>query len=157
MDAFSPLWRATAVFRIAALVYAAALVVNNVGAYLRPMLAWPALAVMAAWTVLTTYAYANPARRRAPLLAADLVITVAALAASAVIAGRTALVAGRPTLAVAWEAAPVLAWAIAGGRRAGIAAALVVGAADVLVRGRWHDQGAYTGAALMLLAALAVG
>ncbi|XVV11877.1 MacS family sensor histidine kinase [Actinoplanes sp. CA-131856] len=152
----TPLWRAIAVYRIAALTYATILVVGNVGDYLRPVLAWPVLAVMAAWTVVTTYAYGNPARRRPPLLVADLLITMAALAASIFVVGRTALEAGRPTLAVAWHVAPVLCWAVAGGRRAGIAAALAMGATDLIVRAH-YDQAALTGAVLMLLAAIAVG
>ena len=51
----APLWRAIAVYRIAALTYATILVIRNVGHYERPLLAWPALALMAAWTVITTY------------------------------------------------------------------------------------------------------
>ena len=152
----APLWRAIAVYRIAALAYATVLVIANVGDYERPMLAWPVLVVMAAWTAFTTYAYADPARRRVPLLVADLVITVAALTASVWVVGRTALEDGRPTLAVAWHVAPVICWALAGGRRGGIAAALVMGATDLIVRAHF-DQAAYTGTVLMLLAALAVG
>ena len=152
----TPLWRALAVFRIAALIYAAGLIVNNISFYALPMLAWPVLAVMAAWTVVTTYAYADPARRRPPLLAADLLLTMAVMASSVWIVGRPALTAGKPTIAVAWHVAPVIACAVAGGRRAGIAAALAMGVTDVLVRAH-YDQAAYTGAVLMLLAAMAVG
>lgn len=152
----TPLWRAIAVFRIAALLYVAVLVVRNVGAYERPMLAWPVLAVMAGWTVFTTYAYAVPARRRPPLLIADLLITMAVLAASVWVVGRVALEEGRPTLAVAWHVAPVLAWAVAGGRRWGIAAALAMGITDLTVRAH-YDQAAFTGTVLMVLAATAVG
>ena len=152
----TPLWRALAVFRIAALIYAAGLIVNNISFYALPMLAWPVLAVMAAWTVVTTYAYADPARRRPPLLAADLLLTMAVMASSVWIVGRPALTVGKPTIAVAWHVAPVIACAVAGGRRAGIAAALAMGVTDVLVRAH-YDQAAYTGAVLMLLAAMAVG
>jgi len=52
--------------------------------------------------------------------------------------------------------APVIAWAVAGGRRAGIAAALAMGATDLAVRAH-YDQGKISGAVLMLLAATAVG
>lgn len=152
----NPLWRAIAVYRIAALVYVAALVVRNVGAYERPVLAWPVLALTAAWTVFTTYAYAVPARRRPPLLIADLLVTMAVMTASVWVVGRTALEAGRPTLAVAWHVAPVIAWAVAGGRRWGIFAALAMGATDLTVRAHF-DQAAYTGTVLMVLAATAVG
>jgi signal transduction histidine kinase len=152
----APLWRAIAVYRIAALGYATFLVVRNVAYYERPVLAWPVLAAMAAWTVLTTYAYADPARRRAPLLLADLLVTIAALTASIWVVGRDALEAGRPTLAVAWHVAPVICWAVAGGRRGGIVAALAMGATDLTVRAH-YDQAAFTGTVLMLLAAFAVG
>jgi signal transduction histidine kinase len=152
----APLWRAVAVYRIAALAYVAILVVRNVGHYERPLPAWPVLAAMTGWTVCTTYAYAKPALRRPPLLLADLLVTMAAMAASVVIVGRAALEDGRPTLAVAWHVAPVLAWAVAGGRRGGIAAAIAMGATDLAVRAH-YDQAAFTGAVLMLLAAIAVG
>ncbi|GIF24647.1 signal transduction histidine kinase [Actinoplanes tereljensis] len=152
----APLWRAIAVYRIAALIYATILVINNVAHYARPVLAWPVLAVMLGWTAFTTYAYANPARRGRLLLVADLLITAAALAASVAVVGRLALEEGKPTLAVAWHVAPVLAWAVAGGRRGGIAAALAMGATDLVVRAH-RDQAALTGSVLMLLAAIAVG
>ncbi|WP_306205319.1 MacS family sensor histidine kinase [Actinoplanes sp. RD1] len=150
------LWRAIAVYRIAALVYVTALVVNNIGVYAHPGLAWPVLALTAGWTVFTTYAYADPARRRPPLFVADLLITMGVMASSGYIVGAEALRAGKPTLAVAWHVAPVIAWAVAGGRRWGITAALAMGATDLVVRNHW-DQAAYTGTVLMLLAALAVG
>ena len=152
----APLWRAIAVYRIAALAYATILVIRNVGHYERPVLAWPVLALMAGWTVFTTYAYANPAARRPPLFAADLLITVGVLSGSVAIVGRSGLEEGLPTLAVAWHVAPVLAWAVAGGRRGGIAAALAMGATDLAVRAH-YDQAAFTGSVLMLLAAIAVG
>jgi signal transduction histidine kinase len=152
----APLWRAIAVYRIAALVYVTVLVVRNVSHYERPMLAWPVLAVTAAWTVVTTYAYANPRRRRPPLLIADLLITMAVMASSVYIVGRAGLKDGLPTLGVAWHVAPVIAWATAGGRRAGITAALLMGATDLAVRDH-YDQAAWTGTVLMLLAATAVG
>ena len=123
----------------------------------RPVLAWPVLAVMAAWTVLTTYAYADPARRRPPLLVADL-LDHHGRAGRQRLGGRPRRRwrTGRPTLAVAWHVAPVIAWAVAGGRRGGIVAALAMGATDLAVRAH-YDQAAFTGTVLMLLAALAVG
>jgi signal transduction histidine kinase len=152
----APLWRAIAVYRVAALAYVTVLVIRNVGDYHRPMLAWPALAVTAAWTVVAGYAYADPRRRRWPLLLADLAVTIAVMAASVPVIGRDALGAGTPTLAVAWHVAPVIAWAVSGGKRRGVLAALAMGATDIVVRAR-YDQASLTGAILMLLAAIAVG
>ena len=50
----TPLWRAAAVYRIAALVYAAGLIVNKIPVYERPKLAWPVQGAMGAWTGRTT-------------------------------------------------------------------------------------------------------
>jgi signal transduction histidine kinase len=152
----APLWRAIAVYRIAALAYVSILVIGNVGDYQRPMWAWPVLVVTAGWTVLTTYGYAVPRHRRWPLLVADLLVTMGVMGASVVVVGEAALRSGIPTLGVAWHVAPVIAWAVAGGKRFGVTAALAMGATDVLVRGHFN-QSAATGAILMLLAAIAVG
>jgi signal transduction histidine kinase len=78
------------------------------------------------------------------------------MASSFWVIGESSLEDGTPTLAVAWHVAPVIAWAVAGGRRWGITAALAMGATDLVVRNHW-DQAAYTGMVLMLLAATAVG
>ncbi|WP_236048992.1 MacS family sensor histidine kinase [Paractinoplanes ovalisporus] len=152
----APLWRAIAVYRIAALAYTSGLVIVYVSDYWHPVWAWPVLAVMAGWTVVTTYGYADPARRRTPLLVADQLVTMAVLTSSLYIVGADELALGTPTIAVAWHVAPVLCWAVARGRRAGITAALAMGATDLVVRAHW-DQSAWTGTVLMLLAAIAVG
>ncbi len=152
----TPLWQAVAVYRIAALLYLTALAISNARDYQRPALGWSVLALSAIWTLFTSYAYANPVRRRPPLLLADLLVVMAVMASSVFVIGPAGLHSGLPTLAVAWQVAPVIAWAVAGGRRWGIIAALTMGATDLIVRGR-HDQARLTGTVLMLLAALAVG
>jgi signal transduction histidine kinase len=63
---------------------------------------------------------------------------------------------GAPTLGVAWLGGPVLAWAVSGGRRRGLVAALILGVIEVSVRGG-ANQATTTGATLMILAAVAVG
>src|SRR5215475_14270969 len=68
-----PLWRAIAVFRFASVGYAALrLAAIDRAEYSRPDWAWAVIAVMAAWTVVTTIAYARPDRRSRLLLCADL-------------------------------------------------------------------------------------
>ncbi|HEX8630411.1 MAG TPA: DUF5931 domain-containing protein [Catenuloplanes sp.] len=151
-----PFWRAIAVFRVASLAYVVVLVLRNMGDYAHPVAAWAVLAVMAAWTALTGYAYLRARWRRWPLLLADLLVAVGVLLLSDPIVGRPALDVGTPTLAVAWLGAPVLAWAVAGGRRRGVAAALLLGGTDLVVRGH-NDQSGVTGATLMLLAGVTVG
>ncbi|MDG4833169.1 DUF5931 domain-containing protein [Solwaraspora sp. WMMD1047] len=151
-----PLWRAIAVFRFAALGYVVVLAVRNLSQFARPGAAAVVLVAMAGWTVLTAYAYARPDRRRWPLLSADLAVALAALLVSPWVIGRSALAAGVPTLGVAWLAAPVLTWAVSGGRRRGLAAALVLAAADLAVRVRITGS-SFTGGILMVLAGFTVG
>jgi signal transduction histidine kinase len=156
-EAFAqPLWRALAVFRMTALAYASLLAVRYFREYDHPLAAWPVLAGLGAWTAYTVIAYNRPAARRWPLLAADFAIALGFLVATRWVVGPEPLKAGVPTLTVAWLAAPVLAWAVAGGRRLGATAAIALGSAEMVVRGKFN-QPAVTAPILMLLAAVAVG
>jgi signal transduction histidine kinase len=151
-----PLWRAIAVFRFASMGFVLVSVIRNVGDYTHPVAAVPAAAVLVLWSAAAAYLYARPAWRHWPLLVADLLVTLALLLATPWIVGRAALDAGTPTLAVAWQAGPVLTWAVSGGRRRGAVAALILGAADLIVRDKL-TQSSITGLMLMLLAGVAVG
>ncbi|WP_422771642.1 MacS family sensor histidine kinase [Plantactinospora sp. WMMC1484] len=152
----APLWRSIAVYRFAALVYVAVLAVRNLNDYAHPVAGAVLLLVMTGATVAGSYAYADPAWRRWPLLLADLAVVLAVVVAAPRVVGRDMLDAGVPPPSVAWLAGPVLAWAVSGGRRRGVVAALVIGGADLAARERFA-QGSLTGAALMLLAGIAVG
>ncbi|MEE6257111.1 DUF5931 domain-containing protein [Plantactinospora sonchi] len=152
----APLWRSIAVYRFAALAYVAVLAVRNLTEYAHPVAGGVLLLAMAGWTVFSGYAYADHAWRRWPLLLADLGVVLAVVVAAPRLVGREALGTGIPPPSVAWLAGPVLAWAVSGGRRRGVAAALVLGATDLAARERL-SQSSLTGAALMLLAGIAVG
>ncbi|WP_238019362.1 DUF5931 domain-containing protein [Dactylosporangium sp. AC04546] len=151
-----PLWRALLVFRIAALGYAAVLMVNNFREYAWPPGGWLIIAAMTAWTVAASLAYARPERRGWPLLAADLAVAAACLLASRWIVNPEGLGVGSPTLPMAWVAGPVVAWAISGGRRRGAIAALLLSVADVVVRDGF-SQATANGPVLMLLVGVGVG
>jgi signal transduction histidine kinase len=151
-----PLWRALTVFRLATLAYAATLVGWNWQQYAHPLAAWFVLAGMIAWTGVAIYGYARPRWRRWPLLAADLVVVLAALLASRVIVGLDQFDRGIATIPVTWHAAPVLAWAVYGGRRLGLTAAVLVACCDLFVR-QPNGVSALTGAVLLLMAAATVG
>ncbi|MDG6110452.1 DUF5931 domain-containing protein [Dactylosporangium aurantiacum] len=151
-----PLWRALLVFRIAALGYAAVLMVGNFQHYHWPLGGWLVLSVMAAWTVVSSLAYARPERRGWPLLTADLAVTAACLLSTRWIVQPDGLGVGAPTLPMAWVASPVVAWAISGGRRRGAIAALLMSAADVVVRDGF-SQATVNGPVLMLLAGVGIG
>jgi signal transduction histidine kinase len=129
------LWRAVTVYRFASLGYATILMINTWHIYTRPWLGWTVLGAMGLWSVLATVGYAHKGLREWPLLIADLIVTVACLLTSAWVVPPERLHAGSATLPMAWVASVVLTWAISGGRRRGVFAALVIGAADLWLRG----------------------
>src|SRR5262245_16690767 len=114
-----PLWRALAVFRLATLGYAAVLTARNFTAYGHPYAGWVVIAAMAVWSAASVYAYARPRARGSPLLLADFAVTAACLLASRWIVGPAALSHGMATLPITWMVCPVLAVAVARGRRWG--------------------------------------
>jgi signal transduction histidine kinase len=157
----APLWRSIAVFRAASLVYAAVLLVVDRANYSHPGWAWVVLAGMTGWTVLTTAAYARPAGRTRTLLAADLVVTAATLASTALVQYPASVAKAAMPVTATWVAGPVLAWAVAGGARAGAAAALLLGAVDLTLRHQSlasaYRSPALNGTVLLLLAGIVVG
>jgi signal transduction histidine kinase len=116
---------------------------------------------MTAWTAVTSAAYSVPARRTRPLLAADLVVTAAALASTALVQYPSSVAAAAMPVTATWVAGPVLAWAVAGGIRAGVAAALVLGVCDLTLRHQSlasaYRSPALNGTVLLLLAGVVVG
>ena len=150
------LWRAVAVYRVCALAYAIFLTANAYETFLRPALGWGVIAGMAVWTAVAAWAYSEPSRRRLPLLILDLSIAGAALYASHFVIDRALLEQGVATLPMAWVAGPVLAFAIAYGRRLAALAALFLGFLDGLIRG-FTNAVTLNGLVLLLLAGVIVG
>ncbi|WP_242901910.1 MacS family sensor histidine kinase [Actinomadura terrae] len=156
------LWRAVAVYRVAALGYAAVVIAMNYDGYARPWGGWAVLAVMAAWTAYTVLAYRDQRRRGWPLLIADLAVAVGCVLATAWVERAENIADGRPTLPVSWVAAALLAWAVAGGRRVGLTAAAVLSAANLLVHALARTSGGmnrttFNAIVLLFLAGLVVG
>ncbi|HEV2377596.1 MAG TPA: DUF5931 domain-containing protein [Streptosporangiaceae bacterium] len=153
----APLWRSVAAFRFASLVYAAALLVVRRGNYSHIAWAWVVLGVMVAWTGLTTYAYSVPARRTRVLLAADLLVTTAALGSTTLVQWPRSTYVGAMPVTATWVAGPVLAWAVALGVRAGAVAALILGACIIALQHRSPADATYNGPVLLMMAGILVG
>ncbi|MEV7964599.1 DUF5931 domain-containing protein [Sphaerisporangium sp. NPDC088356] len=156
MEIEGSFWRAIAVYRIASLAYAA-LLLAGAGGYQRPALGWLVIGVMALWTAATTFAY-SVARGRA-LLVIDLLVTMGCLLASPYVQGSGAGPAGVMPVTATWIGGPVLAWAVYGGRRAGVVAAIILSLGDLWLRGlRAFDLFVpASGAVLLILAGAVVG
>ncbi|POM24127.1 Sensor histidine kinase LiaS [Actinomadura rubteroloni] len=158
----SALWRAVAVYRWLALAYAAAMIVRNQGEYARPAGGWAVLAVMVVWTAAATALFADGRRRGPALLAADMAVALGCLLATAYVETSAGIAAGRPTLPVSWVAAAVLAWAVQGGRRWGVAGAGILAAGNALLHVLAGSEGPhgtamFNGIVLLFLAGLVVG
>ena len=122
-----PLWRAVAVFRMAALGYAAITVSQDFLHYRHPLLGWVVFAVMATWTAYAVLRFPPEARHRVSLLVTDLCLTAACVLASIWVEDSRRLVAGEAPITVMWMGGCVLAWAVAFGRRGGLLAGAVIG------------------------------
>jgi signal transduction histidine kinase len=107
---------------------------------------------MVAWTAYVVWAYAGPARRTPPLLVADLAVAVAALAVTPVVKGEHF----NATVPGFWVAGAMLAWAVHWRWPGGLAAGLVVCAADVLSRDE-VTQGNYGNLFLLAIGGAIVG
>ncbi|MFI6177052.1 MacS family sensor histidine kinase [Nonomuraea sp. NPDC051191] len=157
MSIEGPFWRAIAVFRVASLLYAVVLMAQYRG-YEEPVIGWLVIALMTLWTAGATYAYSVEGLRGWPLPAIDLLVALACLLASPYVEGARQGAAGTMPVPATWIAAPVLAWAVYGGRRAGAVAAAVVAAADLWLRVRAPDAPVMiNGAVLLFLSGVVVG
>ncbi|GAA4632228.1 DUF5931 domain-containing protein [Actinoallomurus vinaceus] len=145
------MWRAVGVFRLVTLGYAAVLILRDHGRYAHPLGGLLALAVMAAWSVLATVAYARPSARRPWLVGADVAVAAALILATRLVDTAARIDHGAATLPVSWAAASVLACAVAGGPWAGFAGAAAVSAADLLER-QALPRNTFNGIVLLLIA-----
>jgi signal transduction histidine kinase len=167
------MWRALAVVRGLALLYALIANLIDLPNVRSPGLLLVTLGAMVVWTAVTTYLYPRrPAGRW--LLICDLAMSALTILATLLVESRERVLAGEPTIPMVWAAAAVLAAAIRGGVRGGLLGAGVLAAAD-LVEGQayrigdWADLmpggtegvalrfGALDNIVLVFLAAMTVG
>lgn len=147
--------RALAVFRVLALAYATIAYAFTYDEYARPAGGWVVVIAMAAWTGITAYGYRPPIGMRRRLLLADLAVVCALVLAGLQFDSPERVAEGRAPLPVIWLAAPVAAWAIAWGWRAGIIAATAVGLAVALPPERLSP--ALDGMVLLLIVGAVIG
>lgn len=156
----APLWRSIAAFRFASVGYAAILLIVRRGNYTHWAWAWAVLGAMLAWTVVSVIAYSRPARRTWPLLAADLLVTAAAVLSTVFVQSQHAIDAGAMPVTATWLAGPTLAWAVVGRARAGAIAAVLISGCTIALRHpltRPVPSTDLDGPVIMAMAAMLVG
>ena len=110
------------------------------------------VAAMVAWTAFTVWAYADPARRTPPLLFADLAVALAAILVSPLVKGPDM----NATIPGFWVMGALLAWAVKWRWPGGLVAAVLLCAADLLVRDE-VTQANYGNVFLLVIGGLVVG
>jgi signal transduction histidine kinase len=155
-DPVASLWKGLAVLRFVFLAQAVAVNLLRWPRLDHPMAVWFVLSVMAAWTLLISWAYDAPSRRRWQVLAIDLAVAVGALLTTPYILSEQMLEQHDFTVPTYWVTAPVLAWAIHRGWVGGVLAGFVIVPADLSTRAVINDS-TLGNMFLLLLAALVVG
>jgi signal transduction histidine kinase len=146
------LFRALAVLRWVLLVNAVALNIYRADEFTRPVAATACVVTMIAWTGFTTWAYADKSRRRAPLLVADLALAMALMLATPLVKGSDYT----SSLPGFWIMGALFAWSIHYRALGGLAAGLLLAAADLL-RQEVVDSSDYGNIFLLILGGTIVG
>jgi signal transduction histidine kinase len=154
-----PLWRGLLVYRVLALLSAAAAVLLSLADYASPGGAVAVLVVMAAWTAASGYGYlggrVGGPDRRGRLALADLAVTVAVMATTPLVQTPAQLAADAPVMGSIWTSGAALACALAYGVRGGLTGAAAVAAALLAFQSRVETE--LYDIQLVVLAALTVG
>lgn len=143
------LFRALAVLRFVVLLYAVTLNVGRRHDFEHPGLGWVVIVGMCIWTVIVTWAYDAPRRRRAPLFVADVLVALAAMLSTPLVQSQSMLDRHASTMPSFWVMGAVLACAIWRGWAGGLVVAIVVSASDLSVRANYN--GATWGNIFLLL------
>jgi signal transduction histidine kinase len=147
-------WRVVAAYRVLALVFVVALAAAGVPPYEHPLVGAAGLVALTVWTVTISVASLRRGTPSVSVLVADVVVAVAAIGLTTAVVSSQEIGRGAATLAGPWAAAAVLSAAVALGWPAGVVAALVVFAADVVERGGLSQNTIYGGVLLLLAGGL---
>ena len=146
------LFRALGVLRVVLVINAVALNLYRADNFDHPVAGVLVVAGMVAWTAFTVWAYADPARRTALLLSADLAVALAAILVSPVIKGPDM----NATIPGFWVIGALMAWAIMWLWQGGLVAGVLLCAADLAVRDE-VTQSNYGNEFLLIIGGLVVG
>lgn len=151
-------WVGVEGFRVMSLAYALIAFILDGDAFPYRDRAYAVLVVMCLWTAVawSTVPKGKTPRRGPRFLTVDLGVAIAVTLSYLVTDDVSRLSAGGSTIALTWAAAPVLAWAVAGGWKGGTASAAALGAANLVVT--WvPGRGTWSSLALLFIAGAIVG
>ncbi|CAN5436248.1 DUF5931 domain-containing protein [soil metagenome] len=134
-DPSQPLWRAAQVFRLLSYVYATGFQIVSHDELDRPMLGWLLFGVLSAWTLACAIAYLQGFGRRAAWVVAELVVVVALMLSTALVASPQWLADNQSLPTTLWATNATISAAILRGPVAGMLAGATVVAASATLKG----------------------
>lgn len=135
-DPTAPLWRAAQVFRLLSCVYALGFQIAITDDLAHPVLGWLLFAVLIGWSAACAAAYLHGFGRRPVWVVAELVVVVALVLSTKVVASEAWAASNQSWPTTLWASNATVSAAIRFGPIGGMAAGLVVMAASVALKGQ---------------------
>lgn len=157
-DPVGPLWRAAQVFRLFSCVYALGFQIAVNADLDAPALGWVLFAVLIGWSVLLGVGYLRGFARRPAWVIAELVVTVALVLSTAVVASPTWMADNQSWPTTLWATNATISAALLRGPVTGMAAGLLVLAASTVLKDHFDaNLGRNATVVIELAVGLAVG
>ncbi|MCV7226730.1 MacS family sensor histidine kinase [Mycolicibacterium komossense] len=134
-DPSQPLWRAAQVFRLLSYLYSMGFQIVSNDELTRPALGWLQFGVLSVWTLVCAAAYLQGFGRRATWVVAELVVVVALMLSTALIASPQWIADNQSLPTTLWATNVTISAAILRGPVAGMLAGAAVVAASAALKG----------------------
>ncbi len=134
-DATAPLWRAAQLFRLLSCLYALGFQIAINDDLTRPGLAWLLFTVLIAWSIACAIAYLRGFGRRPAWVIGELLVAVALMLSTEVVASRAWVADNQTWPTTLWASNATISAALQFGPIGGLPAAVVVTAASAFVKG----------------------
>jgi signal transduction histidine kinase len=157
-DPATPLWRAAQVFRMLSCIYALGFQIAVNADLDRPAVGWALFAVLIGWSVACAAAYLQGYGRRPAWVIAEVVVVVALMLSTALVASDQWMVGNQSWPTTLWATNATISAAILFGPMAGMATGVVVTAASAVLKGYVSfDVGRNATVVIELAVGLAIG
>ncbi|ORA82982.1 sensor histidine kinase [Mycolicibacter kumamotonensis] len=134
-DATAPLWRAAQLFRLLSCLYALGFQIAINDDLDRPGAAWLLFAVLIAWSIACAIAYLHGFGRRPAWVIAELLVVVALMLSTELVAARSWALDNQTWPTTLWASNATISAALLFGPVGGLPAAVVITAASAFVKG----------------------
>lgn len=134
-DATAPLWRAAQLFRLLSCLYALGFQIAINDDLDRPGAAWLLFAVLIAWSIACAIAYLHGFGRRPAWVIAELLVVVALMLSTELVASRSWALDNQTWPTTLWASNATISAALLFGPVGGLPAAVVITAASAFVKG----------------------